>query len=173
MKIVWIPLANPTLRLFEPFRILRAGGYPMKRHSPGLHLSNFIEARWTVVTLSQSPLQVDLHLNPIPNMIKIKMFNGLFPVPGRGGSVWSGNKLVRRFTSPEKINEKWKMKLNKKYWPPQVVIFNEKMVARKRPGFSRLVLGCNQSFCLLACLRYTARYVQSEENKPPNCTYGK
>lgn len=22
------------------------------------------------------------------------------------------------------------MKLNKKYWPPQVVIFNEKMVAR-------------------------------------------
>lgn len=35
-----------------------------------------------MVTLSQSPLEVDLHLNPIPNMIKIKMFNGLFPVPG-------------------------------------------------------------------------------------------
>lgn len=60
-----------------------------------------------------------------------------------------------------------KKKNIKKYWPPQVAIFNEKMVARKGPGFSRLVLGCNQSFCLLACLRYTARYVQSEENKPP------
>lgn len=49
-------------------------------------------------------------------MIKIKMFNGLFLVFGCGGFVWSGNKLVCRFIFLEKINEKWKMKLNKKYW---------------------------------------------------------